>query len=49
MKDEIEAAIKKLIGKSTAAVKGDDALKFSQAALNLSHAFATLENAKKTK
>jgi hypothetical protein len=46
MKDAIEAAIKALKDKSVAAIKADDALKFSQAALNLAHAFATLDGGK---
>lgn len=42
MKTEIEAAIKILAKKITDDVKSDDALKFTQAALNLAHVDATL-------
>ena len=37
MTTEIEDAIKVLTAKITADVKGDDALKWTQAALNLAH------------
>ena len=37
MKSEIEKAIKLLAEKITSDVKADDALKFTQAALNLEH------------
>lgn len=37
MKTEIETAIKLLIGQITGTIKGDDALKLTQAALNLAH------------
>lgn len=40
MKTELEAAIKILTTKINADVKGDDALKFSQACLNLAHVIA---------
>lgn len=46
MKPEIENAIKLLAEKITGAVKSDDALKFTQAALNLAHVEATLIGAK---
>lgn len=46
MKIEIEAAIKKLAEKSGADVKSEDAQKFAQAALNLAHILATLDNLK---
>jgi hypothetical protein len=43
MKEDIEKAIKLLAGKgSDAVVKSDDALKYTQAALNLAHVLATL-------
>lgn len=44
MKTETENAIKLLAEKVTADVKSDDALKFTQAALNLAHVLATLDN-----
>lgn len=47
MKTEVEAAIKLLAGKITQDVKADDALKFTQAALNLAHVEATLTGAKR--
>ena len=46
MKTEIEAAINLLAGKITGDIKADDALKYTQAALNLAHVKATLEGAK---
>ena len=46
MKPEIENAIKLLAEKITSDVKADDALKFTQAALNLAHIEATLAGAK---
>lgn len=45
MKTETERAIKLLAEKITSDVKADDALKFTQAALNLAHVFATFDNA----
>jgi hypothetical protein len=42
MKENIEDAINILAEKITRDVKSDDALKFTQAALNLAHANATL-------
>ena len=47
MKEATEKAIALLAGKIDAQVKGDDALKFTQAALNLAHVLATLDNIKK--
>ena len=47
MKDVIEAAIKKLTKATEDATKAGDALQFSQAALNLAHSYAVMENAKK--
>ena len=44
MKTEIESAIKALIEKSKAAEKPNDATQFAQAALNLAHVLATVEN-----
>jgi hypothetical protein len=46
MKTEIEKAIKLLAEKITDSVKGDDALKFTQAALNLAHTLAMLKELK---
>ena len=43
MKEETERAIKLLAEKITTEVKADDALKFTQAALNLAHVLATLD------
>lgn len=43
MNTEIEKAIKLLAEKITSNVKGDDALKFTQSALNLAHTIATME------
>jgi len=42
MTTEIQAAIKLLAGKISGDVKSDDALKFTQAALNLAHTEAVL-------
>lgn len=47
MKTEIESAIKLLAEKITVDVKADDALKFTQAALNLAHTVVTLDNINK--
>jgi hypothetical protein len=44
MKDEIEKAIKCLAEKIKGEIKADDALKFTQAALNMAHTAATLDN-----
>ena len=46
MKTEIEEAIKKLTAKIDEKTSQDEALKFTQAALNLAHVLATLENLK---
>jgi hypothetical protein len=46
MKNEIETAIKLLSEKIDKSVKSDDALRFTQAALNLAHVLATLNNMK---
>lgn len=46
MKTEIETAINLLAGKITSDVKPDDALKYTQSALNLAHVEATLTGAK---
>jgi len=37
MKEAVEKAVKELAGKITVNVKSDDALKYTQAALNLMH------------
>ena len=47
VKKEVESAIKLLAGKINTDVKPDDAMKFAQAALNLAHVFATVENTKR--
>jgi hypothetical protein len=47
MFSEIEKAVKLLTGKIDQNVKSDDALRYTQAVLNLSHAFITLKNAEK--
>jgi hypothetical protein len=44
MKTEVEAAIKVLAEKVTGNVKAGDAMQFTQAALNLAHVLATLDN-----
>lgn len=46
MKTEIETVIKLLAEKVDAEVKSEDALRFTQAALNLAHVLATLNNIK---
>ena len=43
MKELIESAIKNLTANAKKAEKADDALKFTQAALNLAHTLATME------
>lgn len=48
METVIETAITLLAAKITADVKGDDALKFTQAALNLAHTVATWQNMKRS-
>jgi len=47
MYDEIDKAIKLLAQKITGDIKSDDALKYTQAALNLAHAKITLKNMEK--
>lgn len=47
MKTEIENVIKALTTQAGSQVKSEDALRFSQAALNLAHVLATLNNIKK--
>ena len=47
MKDATEAAIKVLAEKVTSDMKSDDALKYTQAALNLAHVLATIDNMKR--
>ena len=44
---EIEQAIKLLAEKVDKSVKSEDALRFTQAALNLAHVLATMNNMKK--
>jgi hypothetical protein len=44
MKDEIEMAVKSLAQKAEKSRHQDEAMKYSQAALNLAHAIATLDN-----
>jgi hypothetical protein len=46
METAIESAIKLLAEKITGDIKSDDALKFTQAALNLAHVEATLAGAR---
>jgi hypothetical protein len=46
MKTEVEKAIKLLAEKIDSQVRSEDALRFTQAALNLSHVLATLNNIK---
>lgn len=46
MKTEIEAAIKAIAGALSTVKAPDDAMKLSQAALNLAHVLATMENIK---
>lgn len=43
--DELKKQIDKLVEKSVTADKSDDAMKFAQAALNLSHTLASLKGA----
>lgn len=47
MKAATEAAIKELIRKAISNVRPDDAMKYAQAALNLAHVLATIDNMKK--
>jgi hypothetical protein len=42
MKESVETAVKLLAEKITADVKSDDAMRFTQAALNLAHVLATI-------
>ena len=44
MKEATEAAIKVLAKKVTSDMKSDDAMKYTQAALNLAHVLATIDN-----
>ncbi len=46
MKDATESAVKALAKKSQEAEKPGDAMQFAQAALNLAHVLATLDNLK---
>jgi hypothetical protein len=47
MSNKIETAIETLTAKIKGDIKPDEALKYTQAALNLAHVVATLEGAKK--
>lgn len=47
MKQELEKAIKNAAEKASLAEKADDALKFTQAALNAAHALITIANMEK--
>jgi hypothetical protein len=47
METTVENAIKLLAEKITADINADDALKFTQAALNLAHTAATIANMEK--
>jgi len=47
MKDAIEVAVKKLVTASVAADKSHEAMQFTQAVLNLTHALATLKDIEK--
>ena len=47
MKEATEAAIKALAEKVKSDMKSDDAMKYTQAALNLAHVLATLDNMRK--
>lgn len=47
MNDDIKAAIKLLASRINGTTKADDAMKFTQSALNLAHVLATLDILKK--
>lgn len=47
MSDQIDKSIEKLAEKIVSDIKPDEALKFTQAALNLAHTKATLAHIKK--
>jgi hypothetical protein len=49
MKAKIEAAIGVLLGRIDGNMTADEALKFTQAALNLSHTAATLDEIERNK
>jgi len=49
MKYEIETAVKSLAKKAENSQDQDEAMKYSQAALNLAHAIATLGNNERAK
>ena len=49
MKDAIENSIHKLSDKITDDVKSDDALRYTQAALNLAHVLVTLDSIKRNR
>lgn len=46
MSDTLKTKVDELATKSAAAERAGDAMQFSQAALNLAHALATLDNLK---
>ena len=46
MQEKLKEAIRANAEKATNAKSADDALKYSQAALNVAHVLATLENVK---
>ena len=47
MNDKLEEAINSLAAKSVAAEKPGDAMQYAQAALNLAHAMATVDNTRR--
>jgi len=47
MDNDIEAKVKHMVDKASKAVKSEDALRFSQAALNAANAMCSLGNATK--
>ena len=47
MKEATEAALKAMIAQATSNVRSDDAMKYTQAALNLAHVLATIDNMKR--
>lgn len=44
MKTEVEAAMKVLVEKAKGEPKSEDAMRLAQAALNLAHVLATIDN-----
>ena len=49
MKDAIEKAVKTLAGKADSSETHDEAMKYSQSVLNLTHALATIDNIKNSR